>query len=426
MRILITGASGLLGRALAQALRRGGHSVVAAGRSMPAAPDETDFLHVDFAAPPDVLWWESRLAGVDVVVNAAGIFREHGGQSFDAVHARGPAALFEASARAGVGLVIQVSALGSDAKAATAFHRSKRAGDEALRALGIPSVVVQPSLVYSPDSPSTQLFHRLAVSPLLLLPPGAQVQPVHLADVVAGLQALVVRPPAGHVTLEFVGPAALSLRGYLVALRRGLGPAGPAMWLTLPAGVFSLLGGWAGRLGSSLLNRDSVDMLLRGNTADPAPFARLLGREAKAPQAFVDGPCAPALRAQAVLGLALPLMNAAVAAVWIWTGLVSLGLYPVAQSLGLLSDFGLHGGLAVLALYTAAVLDLALGVLTLAARGRLRRWTLVGQLLLITAYTGMISATMPHWWLHPFGPLSKNLPMLAGIALLLAWDPRKA
>jgi hypothetical protein len=166
-------------------------------------------------------------------------------------------------------------------------------------------------------------------------------------------------------------------------------------------------------------------MLLRGNTADPLPFARLLGRGATPPQAFVDSGRAPALRAQAVLGLAAPLMNAAVAAVWIWTGLVSLGLYPVAQSLQLLSDFGLHGGPAVLALYAAAALDLALGVLTLAARGRLRRWTLTCQLLLIAAYTVMISATMPHWWLHPFGPLSKNLPMLAGIALLLAWEERR-
>jgi len=38
----------------------------------------------------------------------------------------------------------------------------------------------------------------------------------------------------------------------------------------------------------------------------------------------------------------------------------------------------------------------------------------------------MISATMPHWWLHPFGPLSKNLPMLAGIALLLASEQRES
>jgi uncharacterized protein YbjT (DUF2867 family) len=424
MRILITGASGLLGQGLALALRGDGHSVIAAGRSAPPGLEE-GFVKADFAEPPDARWWGPRLAGVDVVVNAAGIFRESGRQTFEAVHTVAPAALFEACARVGVRMVIQVSALGSDAAARTAFHRSKHAGDQALRALAVASAIVQPSLVYAPEGASTQLFHRLATSPVLVLPRGGQVQPVHIADVVEGVKALITQRLRGSTTLAFVGPAPLSLRGYLAALRRGLGLSAPPAWLALPPGVFRGLGTLAGWLPASLLNRDSVDMLLRGNTADPEPFARLLGRKAMPPERFVDGGGAPALRAQALLGLALPLMNAAAAAVWIWTGLVSLGLYPVAQSLQLLSDFGLHGAMALLALYTAAALDLALGVLTLAARGRLRRWTLACQLLLITAYTVMISATMPHWWLHPFGPLSKNLPMLAVIALLLAREQQR-
>ncbi len=425
MNVLITGASGLLGRELAKTLQRAGHSIVAAGRSAPAGLKEASFLKADFAELPDAPWWESRLAGIDVVVNAAGIFRELGRQTFEAVHARGPAALFEASARAGVSLVVQVSALGSDAAAKTEFHRSKRAGDDALRALGLPSAIVQPSLVYAPEGPSTQLFHRLAVSPVLALPAGGQIQPVHIADVVAGIEAVIAQPPPGPVTVAFVGPEAMSLRAYLAALRRGLGLPAPVAWLTLPPAVFRALGHVGGWLRSGLLNRDSVDMLLRGNTADSSPFMRLLGRAATPAGSFVDGSRAPALRAQAVLGLALPLMNGAVAAVWIWTGLVSLGLYSAAQSLQLLADFGLQGSIAVLALYSAAALDLALGVLTLVARGRLRRWVLSCQLLLIMAYTVMISATMAHWWLHPFGPLSKNLPMLAGIALLLASEQRE-
>jgi uncharacterized protein YbjT (DUF2867 family) len=426
MNVLIMGASGLLGHKLVEALQRSGHSLIAAGRSMPHGMEKDAFLHVDFAEPPSVQWWIPKLAGIDVVVNAAGIFRERGPQTFEAVHLRGPAALFEACKRAGVGLVIQVSALGSDAAARTPFHTSKRAGDESLRVLGIPSIIAQPSLIYSSEGASTQLFHRLAASPVLLLPPGGQVQPVHIDDVVAGIVKLIARPFPESATVAFVGPVSLSLRHYLATLRLGLGFARPTLWPTLPAGSFRLLGRLAGWLPASLLNRDSVDMLLRGNTANAEPFARILNREAVPPEAFVEKPRAPALRAQAILGLMVPLTNAAVAAVWIWTGLVSLGLYPVAQSLQLLADFGLHGGMALWALYTAAALDLLLGVLTLTAHGQLRRSTLVFQLLLIIAYTVMISATMSHWWLHPFGPLSKNLPMLAGIALLLVCNQRRA
>jgi len=45
------------------------------------------------------------------------------------------------------------------------------------------------------------------------------------------------------------------------------------------------------------------------------------------------------------------------------------------------------------------------------------------QLALIAFYTAAISWAMPEFWLHPFGPLSKNLPMCAAIALLWAMEP---
>jgi hypothetical protein len=42
------------------------------------------------------------------------------------------------------------------------------------------------------------------------------------------------------------------------------------------------------------------------------------------------------------------------------------------------------------------------------------------QALLIVAYTAIISVRLPGFWLHPYGPLTKNLPLLAAIATL-AW-----
>ena len=61
--------------------------------------------------------WLPRLAGVDAVVNAAGLLRESGAQRFDTVHVAAPTALFDACARCGVRRVVQVSALGADAGA---------------------------------------------------------------------------------------------------------------------------------------------------------------------------------------------------------------------------------------------------------------------------------------------------------------------
>jgi hypothetical protein len=115
----------------------------------------------------------------------------------------------------------------------------------------------------------------------------------------------------------------------------------------------------------------------------------------------------------------------ALALLWIWTAVVSVGLYPVQDSYALLAEVGLTGGLATLALYGAAGLDLLLGLLTLACPARARRALWMTQLLLIAGYTVLISLFLPAYWLHPYGPISKNLPILAAIGLLWALEPAR-
>jgi hypothetical protein len=39
-------------------------------------------------------------------------------------------------------------------------------------------------------------------------------------------------------------------------------------------------------------------------------------------------------------------------------------------------------------------------------------------------YTALITVFLPEFWLHPYGPLLKNLPMLAALALLLVLEDR--
>src|SRR5690606_16794863 len=109
---------------------------------------------------------------------------------------KAPQALFHAARRAEVRCVIQFSALGADQDAASDFHLSKRSADDALRTMGMPAAIVQPSLVYGPGGGSAKLFNRLAVMPVLPLAGGGRqvVQPVHVDDVVAGVRALLRNP----------------------------------------------------------------------------------------------------------------------------------------------------------------------------------------------------------------------------------------
>lgn len=422
MRVLLTGATGFIGRAVARALRQRGHAVV---RAMRRASADADALQVDFADVPRSAWWAPRLEGIDAVVNAVGILRETGDQSFEALHTAAPVELFRACAVAGVSRVVQVSALGADGSARSAYHRSKKAADDVLRALPLRAAIVQPSLVYGPGGTSAALFNKLAVAPVLPFPQGGRmrVQPVHLQDVVEGIVRLVEAPPERVATFAFAGPRPLALREYLADLRSALGEPGRQWIVPVPAFLFRAGAAIAAHLPGSMLDRETADMLLAGNAARDNALPALLGREPLPPRAFVAPAARESARREAALDLWLPVLRVALALMWLWTAAVSFGLYPVQDSHALLARVGLQGGLATIALYGAAALDLLLGVLTLAVPARWRRPVWLAQLALVGGYTVLVTAFLPEYWLHPYGPVSKNLPILAAIALLWALEP---
>ncbi len=419
MRILLTGASGFIGRHLLQRLLADGHDVVAAVRTPLAlrAPRLTE-VHADFAKDSDKSVWLARLTGIDAVINTVGIFRESGEQNFANLHIATPCALFAACAEAGhVRLVIQLSALGADAGAASGYHRSKKLADDFLAGLPLRAAIVQPSLVYGRDGASARLFRALASMPLCLRFGRAPqlVQPIHIDDAVAAIVALLGSSDSGRIALA--GPQALPFTSYLDALRRAMG-MGRLPLLPLPA----FAGRWFARLArllpGSLIDEAAWHMLERGNAADPAATVRLLGRAPRGVQSFIDDPRAERTRAK--LDWLLPLLRASVAAVWLATAAVSFGLYPARDSYELLERSGVPPSLGPLMLYGAATLDLliGLGILLLRRRG----WLWLLQLGLIGYYTVYIAFRLPEFLLHPYGPLTKNLPLLAAIWLLYEFD----
>jgi hypothetical protein len=164
-------------------------------------------------------------------------------------------------------------------------------------------------------------------------------------------------------------------------------------------------------------------MLARGNVADAHDTTVLLGHAPRPLSAFVSAAEAPALRTRARLAWLLPLLRASVALVWIVTGIVSLGLFPVEQSYALLERTGVPAALAPPLLVVAALLDLALGVLVLVLHGARRRELWRAQIALVLFYSIVIAARLPEFWLHPYGPMLKNLPLVAVLVLLDVLEP---
>lgn len=429
MKILLTGATGFIGGRLLRELLAAGHRVVCAGRRPPPLEHaRCSWLKLEFTATPaDV--WVVHLEDIDAVVNAVGVFREGGrAGSFAAVHVRGPQALFDACVSAGVVRVVQVSALGADARAQTPFLLTKHEADRHLLSLPLDACVAQPSLVFGPGGASSQRFLALASLPVVPLPAGGgqRIQPIHVDDAAEALRSLV-EAPAGQWRgrrVALVGPRPLTLRDYLLALRGALGLRQRVPLLSVPAALVGL----AARLGDwrrdALLDRAAWAMLARGNTADPAPLARLLGRMPRAPADFIAPDHRAAQRVLAQLGWLQPLLRGSLAVVWLASAVVSVAVFPRAQSLELLARSGVPAELLAPALWGAAGLDLLLGLLTLAPL-RSRRWLWAVQIGLILFYSAVIALRLPEFWLHPYAPMVKNLPMLALLMLLWVLEPRR-
>lgn len=427
-RILVTGADGFIGAHLVTALSEAGHHVICCVRRPTRIarlfPDLSRLV-ADFNRDQTLRDWVPRLQGIDVVVNAAGIFRDGGGQSFDAAHGAGPRALFEAARIVGVKRVIQISALGADEQAQTRFHLSKKIADDYVASLDLDWVILQPSIVYGPAERSMALFKAMAALPVVpLVGTGDQwIQPIHVHDLALAVRRLVEPSAPSRVRIAAVGPEPQRMVDLLDALRRWLGmPAASAIRVPVPlARICSRLGDL---IPGSFVTTQALSMLLRGNTADPSPFIRATGvRPRRLSDALRSAPSGEPDRWHARLYFVKPLLRWSIAFVWIVSGIISAIVYPREASYALLARAGLDGAFAPWALYAAAGLDILLGVATL-LRYRLALTGAV-QIAVILGYSAIIAAALPEFWIHPFGPLTKNIPLIAATMAMMALEPKR-
>jgi len=267
MHILLTGASGFLGRHITADLLTRGHTVQPVSRRL-----GHDLLHL--TRPVD---WLPLLNKVDAVINAAGIIGEEGTQTFKTIHTDAPTALFTACMQAGVTRVVQISALGADEQAFSAFHLSKRAADDMLRASPLQWMVLRPALVYGAGGRSARLFMDLSRLPAIpVLDGGLQpVQPVHVGDVVSAVM-LSMSTTEPRQTIDVVGPEIMTLADWLQAMRLAQGLR-PAHMVNVPLALAQCVMRLGG-LFSPLARPDNLRMLRAGYTANPDKLTALLGR----------------------------------------------------------------------------------------------------------------------------------------------------
>lgn len=412
MNVLVCGARGFIGAALCERLESCGHRVVRGVRRTVLPQDR----EIDYTRELSPAQWDTALHGVDTVVNAVGILVEDRVQRFDKVHTQTPQALFDACRRNGIRCVVQISALGAQ-DGSTAYFRSKRAADDHLLALPIAGWVVRPALVYGVSGASASFFRMLSSFPLHCLPAGGRqsLRPVHVDELAEIVERLVSGTFREAGVVEIVGGEAVEYREMLAIYRASLG-FGRALQLSVPGWLIGSVAMLLDRVPSSMLTRDTWHMLQTGSTGDVTETTTLLGRPPTGLRQFI-GADARALRDRALNAWRLPILRAVLAFVWLWTAVVSAFVYPRDSSMALLARSHLHGGLATASFWLATLIDFVFGVMTIVRPGR-QLW--IAQAGVITAYSMIIAFTMPELLWHPFGPLLKNLPVLAILLILFS------
>ena len=424
MRILITGATGFIGHSIVKALETSEHALVLTSRQMQAKASIHDWRIIDFAKAQRPKDWIDLVAGVDIVINTVGIFSQTRTQSFEALHSKGPIALFEASKKAGVKRIIQISALGTEDTSTSPYHLSKKRADDALAGLGIDHVILRPSLIIGGQGESWALFKALAHLPIVpVIGDGRQsLQPVAIDDVVRAVVGAVSSAEAVGRRINLVGVECLTQEAYLLTLSSWMGDKRPSL-LHIPYALAYPLASLGRLLGDIPLNRDAITMLAQARRYEGVECKRALGFTPIGVNAFLSQQDPHSGERIAARQYFLrPLLRIALAFMWIMAGIASIFLYPQEDGLALLAKLGLTGQVGIFALYGAALTDGLLG-LALLARYRIR---LVGfvQIALTISYTLALSWVAPILWSDPFGPLTKNIPIIVATLIMISWEEK--
>ncbi|WP_353571104.1 NAD(P)H-binding protein [Candidatus Albibeggiatoa sp. nov. BB20] len=426
MNILLTGGNGFIGQQLLLKLCEAGHQVHCCVRQLPHLPlENVIYIKNDFIQSTQRQDWLPYLDNIDVVINTVGIIQEKGKISFEAIHHLAPKALFEACVQTKVQHVIQISALGADEKATTPFHLSKKAADDFLSFQDIDWTIIYPSVVYGKGGKSFALFKAWANLPYIpVIAQGSQmIQPIYIDDLTQAIVNLIQSPPTTPLRLAAVGSEAVTMKAFLSVIRQWLTGKTTMPCLSIPQFVMQKVFKLGDMLAHPLVNSNNFSMLQRGNTATVDDFIKHTHIRPRSIQtALAEIPVDQADQWQAGLYFLSPLLRLSIAFLWIMTGLVSAFIFPITDSYALLARIGISGLIAPIALFGAAAMDFVLGILTLI--GYQLKWVGIVQLLVMLAYTVLISLYLPEFWWHPYGALTKNIPLAAAIITMIVLDNR--
>lgn len=300
-KVMVTGATGFVGRSIVRELVSRGFTPVCLVRS----PDTLRRQHPDIAPDqmlPVIGSLQDRGAlqhAADLsqaVIHLVGIIiaRSLQGKTFEKLHVKGTRHVLDAVERAGIKRYVHMSALGTRPDAASTYHRTKWEAEEDVRSRDLDSTIFRPSLIHGPDGEFMRLIKAFVCG---IVPPvipyfgdgQARIQPVSVKDVAYCFVESLFRVQTIRKLYPLGGPRSYSwLQLYETCRRIMPGARRYKPYVSLPPGLAKVIAGISAppmalaelivpRLGMFRFDRGQVTMAGEDATCDPSIVEEAFG-----------------------------------------------------------------------------------------------------------------------------------------------------
>ena len=431
-KVLVLGASGLIGRFVSDDLRQRGFEVVGVARKFPASQKgpldlELPVMSMDVPALAGLL----RERAIDLVVNCLGVLQDGPGSNTNAVHRDFVARLLQAIRDSGRAIrLVHISIPGTAETDRTAFAITKREAERLIASSGVAYAILRPGFVVAPAAyGGSAMLRALAALPLDLPVREASTsfQPVAADDIAATIAWLAERDvsEARAVTWDLMQRESVTLGGVIRQFRHGFGTAA---WprVTLPGFLLDLgakLGDLANLLGwMPPMRTTAITELRRGVTGDPAGWIATTGITPKTIEQMAGRTATIQDKWFARLFLVKALVIASLVLFWLVSGFIALVIsYDAAANI--LRAHKFPPALVDPITVVTSLMDMSIGMLI-----AFRRTCALGLVAGIVASLGYMAGAAiltPDLWIEPLGALVKTGPAIVlMLVALLTLDNR--
>ena len=293
LMILITGATGLVGRQLVRRLMQEQVPLrcLLSQRQLQRLPWDEQHVHAPEITSGSILEQESvfrAATGCHAIIHLASAQWWGRPGDLERVEVAGMQELVVAARAARVGRIIMLSHIGAASSSAYALHRTKGVLEDMLRDSGVAYTIIRSGIAFGPDDAFVNhIASMLRINPLLFLMPGygeVVMHPIYIDDLVEAIYRSLNLVRLVDVTVEIGGPEYLSLRDMIstimrvTRMRRVVVPVPPYLlrWITA---IYSRL------LPRSLMTSQWLDILATNRTA---PLASTYNNFGFHPRRFED------------------------------------------------------------------------------------------------------------------------------------------